>query len=97
MNRDNTKKLTNIFSALGDKTRFMILKLLSEKEGICVSELAEKLGISTAGTSQQLKVLEQSDLIEPLRQGQRVCYKIRHQDKTVQSVIEIIKKEDKNV
>lgn len=70
-------QLIKIFSALGDKTRYQILKILSNEEDICVSELAEQVGISNAGVSQQLKILEQAGLVERNRMGQRICYSVK--------------------
>jgi ArsR family transcriptional regulator, lead/cadmium/zinc/bismuth-responsive transcriptional repressor len=77
-NIDTDKQLVAIFSALGDKTRYQILKILSKEEDICVSELASAVGISNAGVSQQLKVLEQAGLVERNRMGQKICYSIRN-------------------
>ncbi len=73
-------RIINAFSALGDKTRFKLLKLLYTEENICVSELAEQVGISNAGVSQQLKILEQAGLIERNRDGQKICYSVKDND-----------------
>lgn len=64
------------FSALGDKTRFRLFQLLSEKNEICVSQLAEKLHITPACVSQHMKVLAEAGLVSRVREGQRVCYAI---------------------
>ncbi len=88
---DLSRKLISMFNSLGDKTRYRIVELLSTRKDICVSELSTELGISTAGTSQQLKILEQGGILEPERMGQRICYRIRKEDKTVQQVIKLIK------
>jgi DNA-binding transcriptional ArsR family regulator len=77
LNLDKDKQLIDIFSALGDKTRFKILQILSREQDICVSELAQQVGISNAGVSQQLKVLEQAGLIERNRMGQKICYSVK--------------------
>ena len=71
-NNDHSKT----FHALGDKTRYQLFKLLSEKEQICVGQLAEKLGISSACVSQHMKVLMEAGLVTRTRTGQRVCYEI---------------------
>lgn len=84
------------FSALGDKTRFTILSLLSNREEICVSELAEEIGISTAGVSQQLKILEQAKLIIRHRNGQRICYQVNTDDMVSQALIKLIEGEQNN-
>lgn len=64
------------FSALGDKTRFRLFQLLSEKEEICVSQLAEELKITPACVSQHMKILTEAGLVNRVREGQRVCYQI---------------------
>ncbi len=74
---ETDNQLIDIFSALGDKTRYQILKLLSSEEDICVSELAEQVGISNAGVSQQLKILEKAGLVERNRMGQKICYSVK--------------------
>lgn len=74
---ETDSELIGIFNALGDKTRYHILKLLSNNEHICVSEIAEEVGISNAGVSQQLKILEQAGLVERNREGQKICYTVK--------------------
>lgn len=71
-----TASLPKAFSALGDSTRFELFRLLSEKNGSCVSQLAERLHISPACVSQHMKVLTEAGLVSRVRTGQRVCYEI---------------------
>jgi len=54
--------MDSIADALSSKSRLMILKLLSE-EKMNITCLAEKLNISTAAVSQQVKILEKAGLI----------------------------------
>lgn len=70
------EELTKTFSALGDKTRFQLFRLLAEKSEICVSQLAEKLAITPACVSQHMKILTDAGLVTRVREGQRVCYAI---------------------
>ena len=65
-----------IFHALGDKTRFRLFQLLVEKPDWCVGQLAEELSISSACVSQHMKILSEAELVERVREGQRVCYKV---------------------
>ena len=69
-------KLVSKFAALGDANRFKIILILSENDDICVSEVAQKVGITTAGVSQHMRVLENAGLIKKLRKGQKICYQI---------------------
>ena len=63
-------ELVNKFNALGDKTRFRLLQLLLEDDGICV------IKISNAGVSQQLKIMEQAGILTRKRMGQKICYSV---------------------
>ncbi len=65
-----------IFSALGDTTRFKLFKLLAQDEEICVGQMAEQLGITSACVSQHMKVLANAGLVDRIRMGQKVCYKV---------------------
>lgn len=69
-------KIISKFAALGDPNRYKIMNILSNNDDICVSEVAEKVGISTAGVSQHMRILEQAGLIKKLRKGQKICYQI---------------------
>lgn len=82
--------LVEIFNALGDKTRFKLLRLLKANNEICVSELAEEVGISTAGVSQQLKILEKAGLVSRQRMGQKICYQLSQSTKLNQKILDLI-------
>ncbi len=68
--------LPQTFNALGDKTRFRLFQLLGERKEICVSQLASELNITPACASQHMKILAEAGLVDRVREGQRVCYKI---------------------
>lgn len=85
-----SNNLVSIFNALGDKTRFSLVKLLQENDQICVSELAKKIGISNAGVSQQLRVLENAGLICRNRVGQKICYTVCDDSQVNKQLMEII-------
>ena len=82
--------LTDAFRALGDATRFKLVSLLLEERNICVSELADEVNISVAGVSQQLKILEQANIIERVREGQRICYKVNLDDPNNKKIIDLM-------
>ncbi|HIA91653.1 TPA: ArsR family transcriptional regulator [Candidatus Saccharibacteria bacterium] len=89
----NTQNFTDTFKALGDNTRYKLVKLLMSKKDICVSELADEIDISVAGVSQQLKILEKANIIERIRDGQKICYKIDSNNPQTKKVLSLIKKE----
>ncbi|MCI0561721.1 MAG: ArsR family transcriptional regulator, partial [Nitrososphaera sp.] len=47
-----------VLSALADKTRLKIFRLILEGEELCVTEVAEVVGISVPAASQHFRVLE---------------------------------------
>jgi DNA-binding transcriptional ArsR family regulator len=73
---NNSPQIVNVFHALGDPNRFKIIRLLSGSTSLCVSEVALKVGITTAGVSQHMKILERVGLVKPKRMGQKICYQI---------------------
>lgn len=80
------------FNALGDPTRYQIFQLLMETEGLCVSEIGEKLGLTPSAISQQFKVLEMTGLVQRKRVGQKICYEINESNPVVKSFMRLVRK-----
>ncbi len=60
-------------SALADPTRRAILDLLMERD-LCVGEVVDRFAITQPAISRHLNVLEEANLIERRREGQRkIC------------------------
>lgn len=59
---------------VGDESRLAILCLIFDKKKVCVSAIAEELGMSVATVSHHLHTLAEEGLLEPNREGKRVCY-----------------------
>lgn len=59
---------------VGDQSRLKILCVIFDKKKVCVSEIAEQLGMSVATVSHHLQSLSKAGLLEPNREGKRVCY-----------------------
>ena len=72
------KNCAELFKALADATRLKILHSLFEKEK-CVSELMDELQLAQSHVSHHLKVLKVAGLVEALRDGQRICYRLHDQ------------------
>ena len=64
-----------LFKALADETRLRILRLLSERS-LCVCELTDILGLEQSRMSHQLKLLRDAGLVEDLRIGRWIIYRI---------------------
>jgi DNA-binding transcriptional ArsR family regulator len=65
------------FKAVGDGTRYRILKILSEYKMLCVNAIAEKLKISQPVASQHLKILKISGLVEAEKMGNHMHYSVK--------------------
>jgi len=68
--------LSRIFSALSDPTRLRILHALAHADDVCVTDLAEKAGLSISAVSHQLRLLRDRRLIESRRDGRMVYYSL---------------------
>jgi DNA-binding transcriptional ArsR family regulator len=64
-----------VFKALADPTRRMILRLLNGRE-LTAGQLAEHFDISAPSMSHHFNVLKQADLIAARREGQQIFYSL---------------------
>lgn len=78
--------MAEIFSAMGDPNRTMILMELARAER-CVSDLATQLGVSESAVSQHLRLLRTLRLVRPRRQGRNVYYAL--DDEHVEALLKI--------
>ena len=69
------KTLVNIFRALGEDTRYKIVKMLLEEEK-CICELMEDLNLSQSAVSHHVKILKQAELVSDRRQGKWTFYSL---------------------
>lgn len=70
-----TITLVPVFAALGDDTRWSILAALGEAEA-SASALAERLPVSRQAIAKHLGVLRDAGLVEPVRAGREVRYRV---------------------
>ena len=68
------KRIVHSMQLLGDSTRFKMFILLSSNQELCVSEMANQLGISSSAVSQHFKSFEMLGLVTKQRTGQKICY-----------------------
>lgn len=64
-----------IFKAVSDPTRLKILLLIAD-QAFSVNEIAERLAISQSAISHQLQTLRQLNLVEGVRQGKEIHYRL---------------------
>ncbi len=74
--KENLEKIVDLFRAAGDEHRIKILCEIFEGRGLCVSDIAEKFGLSVATTSHHLRAMEKGGLLSAIRSGKKVCYKL---------------------
>ncbi len=68
------EQLASLFQTIGDANRMRILCRIFATKNACVSDIADGLDLSVAVTSYHLKALADEGLLEPKRDGKRVCY-----------------------
>ena len=67
------KRLSQIFSTLGDPTRLRLISALSGGE-LCVCDLSVVLGMSQSAVSHQLRLLRTLELVRFRKEGRIVYY-----------------------
>lgn len=70
------RQLTKVFKALSDETKLRILKILQERNEICVCEIMQALNISQSRASRNLGILKNAGFITDRRDGLWVFYSI---------------------
>ncbi|MHA1269948.1 MAG: ArsR/SmtB family transcription factor [Candidatus Helarchaeota archaeon] len=71
------KKELAEFNALSNKIRYLIYKILSEKE-LCTCALAEIFEMSESTITHHLKILEKADLIIGIKKGYFTAYSTKN-------------------
>lgn len=64
-----------VLKTLADDTRLRILKSLPAEEN-CVTDLLRELGFPQPHVSHHLRILRESGVVEGIRDGKQVCYRI---------------------
>ena len=72
----NLKKVTKILKALADESRIRMLALLKERNGLCVCEITEIIGLSQPTISSHLKKLQDAEIITYSKDGLWVNYSL---------------------
>ncbi|GAB6857630.1 ArsR/SmtB family transcription factor [Microbacterium xylanilyticum] len=70
-----TTTLVPVFAALGDETRWSILSALGEGDA-SASALAARFPVSRQAIAKHLSVLAEVGLVEPVRVGREVRYRV---------------------
>lgn len=70
------ESMSQIFKVLGDPTRIRILALLVHQEEVCVTCIAESLGMTQSAISHQLRMLRNAGLVKFTKEGKEVFYSL---------------------
>jgi ArsR family transcriptional regulator len=87
----NTKldEYSNVFKALGDEKRLRILMLL-KVHSLCVCELSEVLETPFSTLSAHLKILKNARLVEDLKDGRWVVYRLAVDRPVIRNILEML-------
>lgn len=83
----NTMSVSQIFKALSDDTRIKIAYALSEEDELCVCDVANIVGSTTATASHHLRLLRNLGLAKYRKEGKLVFYSL--DDDHVRQLIQI--------
>ena len=83
-------RLALAFQALGDTTRLKIMRLLSKRKDICVTDVANIMKVSVPAASHQLKFMEMAGLVKRERTGKTICYCVRRDNPFVRKLLNVI-------
>ncbi|WP_251441601.1 ArsR/SmtB family transcription factor [Veillonella intestinalis] len=71
----DVQQLADLFKVLGDPTRIRIVQQLLNKE-MCVTDIAEAMGMGQSAISHQLRVLRQARLVTFRKEGKTALYSL---------------------
>ena len=79
--------IAELFKGFADPTRVHILSLLLVRQELCVTDIAETVGVSQSAVSHQLRMLKQMHLIKHRRDGKNIWYSLA--DDHVKTILEM--------
>ena len=74
--KETLEHIAELFKGFADPTRVHILCLLLTQEEMCVTDIAERTGVSQSAISHQLRMLKQMHLTKARREGKNVHYSL---------------------
>jgi DNA-binding transcriptional ArsR family regulator len=82
-------RILGILASLADPSRYRVVCLLAVGD-YCVSEIAEKVGLSQSCTTRHLQTLQRAGVLTRTRAGKRVLFRIREDDAELSRVLELL-------
>jgi DNA-binding transcriptional ArsR family regulator len=89
---DELGAVVNLFKALADQTRLRILSTLTQRQKICVSDIAESLQMSISRVSHHLRILGMLGFVKVKHEKKQAFYEIDDQ-----CIIDIMKRSQEHV
>ncbi len=74
--RAQAAELSDLFKVLANDSRLCLLHALSRAEELCVSGLAEAVGMTQQAVSNQLQRLADRGIVASRRQGNNIYYRV---------------------
>lgn len=84
---ETDRQLANLFKSIGDITRFRIIRILTAEPKASVTTIARILHLSTALTSQHIKVLVNARILKKKREGKKIFPKLDHGNPSVKELV----------
>lgn len=78
--------VAELFKAFADTTRIKIISVLTENE-LCVGAISELINVSQSAVSHQLRVLKNSKIVKPRREGKQIFYSL--DDEHIQKIYDM--------
>ncbi|XPV53174.1 MAG: ArsR/SmtB family transcription factor [Halarcobacter ebronensis] len=75
INEETLYDVAELFKAYADTTRIKIISVLKEEE-LCVGAISELINVSQSAVSHQLRVLKNSKIVKPRREGKQMYYSL---------------------
>ena len=76
LSEEQVRPLETMFKILANRTRLRLLHALIREPALCVSEIAERIGMKPQAVSNQLQRLSDRGILEARRNGNQVHYSI---------------------
>ncbi|RNA66320.1 ArsR/SmtB family transcription factor [Alteribacter keqinensis] len=76
INETDVQATSQIFKVLADEKRFTVAYALTLTEELCVCDIANLLGASTATASHHLRTLHKKGLVKSRKEGKLVFYSL---------------------
>jgi len=70
------RDLIRALKAISDETRIRIMKILLEKENLCVCEIMQALDITQTRASKNLRILKDAGFVVDKREGSWIHYSV---------------------